>query len=73
MPMTNRPLRRHKEVFSMQVATVRVTYDRKTMEKIGEEVIGYQEMDEDEYYRPLVELLAPRFMEWLKQQKEEMK
>lgn len=57
----------------MQVATVRVTLDRKTMQKIGEEVIGYQEMDEDEYYRPLVELLAPRFMEWLKQQKEEVK
>jgi hypothetical protein len=57
----------------MQVATVRVTYDRKTMEKIGEEVIGYQEMDEDEYYRPLVELLAPKFIEWMKQQKEEMK
>jgi hypothetical protein len=57
----------------MQVATVRVTLDRKTMQKIGEEVIGYQEMDEDEYYRPLVELLAPRFMEWLKQQREEVK
>ncbi len=54
----------------MQVATVRVTLDRKTMQKIGEEVIGYQEMDEDEYYRPLVELLAPRFMEWMKEQKE---
>lgn len=57
----------------MQVATVRVTLDRKTMEKIGEEVIGYQEMGEDEYYRPVVEILWPRFMEWLKQQQEEMK
>jgi hypothetical protein len=71
--MTSKPLRRHKEVFSMQVATVRVTFDRKTMQKIGEEIIGYKEMDEDEYYRPLVELLAPRFMEWLKQQREEVK
>jgi hypothetical protein len=56
----------------MQVATVRVTLDRKTMQKIGEEVIGYQEMDEDEYYRPLVELLAPKFMEWMRQQREEV-
>ncbi|WP_213996435.1 hypothetical protein [Tepidanaerobacter syntrophicus] len=57
----------------MQVATVRATFDRKTMEKIGEEVIDYQEMDEDEYYRPIVEILWPRFMEWLKQQQEEVK
>lgn len=54
----------------MQVATVKMTFSRTTGKKLKEEIVGISEVDEDEYYRPLVELLAPQFLEWLKQQEE---
>lgn len=44
----------------MKVAHVKVTLDRKTGKKLHEETIGYEEMDEDEYYRPLVEMFWSR-------------
>jgi len=44
----------------VKVAHVKVTLDRKTGKKLHEETIGYEEMDEDEYYRPLVEIFWSR-------------
>ena len=36
----------------MQVAIVRTTIDRATGRQISEEIIGYDEIDEDTFYRP---------------------
>lgn len=46
------------------VATLKVVLDRATGEKLSEEVVGpVQYMDEDEYWRPLVELLYGKMKE----------
>lgn len=39
----------------MKLAIIRTSYDRKTLEAISSEVVGYTDIDEDEYYKPLVE------------------
>lgn len=44
----------------MQVAHVKITIDRHTGKELSRETTGYGEMDEDEYYRPLVEMYWPR-------------
>lgn len=46
------------------VATLKVVLDRATGEKLSEEVVGpVQYMDEDEYWRPLVETFYERMKE----------
>ena len=49
----------------MQVAIVRTTIDRATGRQISEEIIGYEEIDEDTFYRPLVEIFGRRVLEAL--------
>ena len=46
----------------MKVATKRIKIDRKTGEKIKEEILETQEVDEDEYFRPLVEIYGRNFI-----------
>ncbi len=46
------------------VATLKVTLDRRTGKKLSEEIVGpIRYMDEDEYWRPLVELLYGKMKE----------
>lgn len=42
----------------MRAAVVRATIDRNTGEVLRQEVIDHIEVDEDEYYGPLIEILA---------------
>ena len=45
----------------MQVAIMRVTIDR-TGRQLEEKIVGYKEVDEDDYYRPLVEIFGERIL-----------
>lgn len=47
----------------MRVAIVRTTIDRKTGQELNQEVIGTEEIDEDKFYRPLVEIFGKRILE----------
>ena len=49
----------------MHAAIVRVTIDRATGRQLEEQIIGYEEIDEDTFYRPLVEVLGKRVLEAL--------
>lgn len=42
----------------MQTAIIRTTTDKRTGRLIEERIIGIQEVDEDAYYRPLVEIIG---------------
>lgn len=53
----------------MKVQTIRITIDRKTGQTISTQVIDEQEMSEDEYFRPLVEIFGKRILEEMKKQK----
>lgn len=55
----------------MQVAIVRTTIDRKTGQRLSEKIIGYEEVDEDAYYRPLVEIYGKRVLAALQNDKQE--
>jgi len=55
----------------MQVAIVRTTIDRKTGQRLSEQIIGYEEVDEDTYYRPLVEIYGKRVLDALQSNKQE--
>ena len=46
----------------MKVGIQRVRIDLKTRKKISEEIIEEKEIDEDEYYRPLVKILGDDFL-----------
>lgn len=46
----------------MKVATKSVTICRKTGKVLKEEILEVFEMDEDEYYRPLVEVFGNAFL-----------
>ena len=54
----------------MRVACKTVTIDRHTRKLKNEEITGYKEVDEDEYYRPLVEMYGKRI---LKEMRKEVK
>ena len=54
----------------MQNAIIRITIDRKTGQQIEQEIIGYEEIDEDAYYRPLVEMLGDRILTSCKEERE---
>ena len=47
----------------MKVAHIRTTIDRHTGEVLQEEIVGDEEVDEDKFYRPLVEIFLARIME----------
>lgn len=47
----------------MKVAIVRTTIDRKTGKLIDQQIIGTEEVDEDRFYRSLVEIFGKRILE----------
>jgi len=47
----------------MEVAIVRTTIDRKTGKLIDQQIIGTEEVDEDRFYRSLVEIFGKRILE----------
>lgn len=55
----------------MQVAIVKTTIDRATGRQIGEEIIGQEEVNEDAFYRPLVEIFGRRVLQALQDNKQE--
>jgi len=55
----------------MQAAIVRVTVDRATGRKLEEQIIGYEEVDEDAFYKPLVEIFGKRVLDALQKDKQE--
>lgn len=44
----------------MEVIIVKTSLSRETGELLSQEVIGSEEINEDEYYRPLVEMFFSR-------------
>lgn len=54
----------------MDVVLVTISIDRNTGEVINREIIETQEVDEDEFYRPLVEILGDEFLEQYKNKRE---
>jgi len=46
----------------VKVAHIRTTIDRHTGEVIQQKVVGYEDVDEDKFYRPLVEIFLARIM-----------
>lgn len=48
----------------MEVALVTVTIDRNTGKTISREVKEVKEVDEDEFYRPLVKILGDEFLKY---------
>lgn len=51
----------------MKVAHLRTKIDRKTGEVIKQEIIEIEEVDEDKFYRPLVEIYGDRFIKDFKE------
>jgi len=47
----------------MRAAVVKATIDRNTGEVLKREVVEHIEVDEDEYYRPLVEIFGEKIIE----------
>ena len=46
----------------MKVKTVRITIDRKTGQALNKQVLEEREIDENEYFRPLVELFGNKIL-----------
>lgn len=46
----------------MEISLVTITVDRHTGETISREVKETKEVDEDQFYRPLVEVLGDEFL-----------
>jgi len=58
----------------MKVAIVKTVITREKLmagefTPDSEEIIGYEEVDEDEFYRPLVQLLYPKIKKFLEEEK----
>lgn len=58
----------------MKVAIVRAVISREKMEhgiftNDSEEIIGYEEIDEEEFYRPLVQFLYPKIKKFIEEEK----
>lgn len=49
----------------MQALLIRVTTDKRTGQLLEERIIGIQEVDEDVFYQPLVEIIGRRVVEAL--------
>jgi len=56
---------------TIQAAVVRVTVSRETGQKISEEIIGFEKVDEDAFYRPLIEIFGKRVLEALHTKEDE--
>lgn len=54
----------------MRVAIVRTTIDRSTGRQVSQEIVGYDDVDEDAYYRPLVEIFGKRILDALESDKQ---
>lgn len=50
----------------MKVGIIRTRIDLKTKNRISEEIIEVKEMDEDEYYGPIVRILGNDFLKRFK-------
>ena len=46
----------------MQAVVVKVSIDRKTGRQISEEIISHEKVDEDVFYRPLIEIIGERVL-----------
>jgi len=46
----------------MEAVIKRITIDRSTGKRLNEEIIGFEEVEEDTFYRPLVEILGNRVL-----------
>jgi hypothetical protein len=58
----------------MRVAIVKTTISRKKLmagefTPDTEEIIGYEEVDEEEFYRPLVQFLYPKIKKFIEEEK----
>lgn len=58
----------------MKVAIVKTTISRKKLmtgefTPDSEEIIGYEEVDEEEFYRPLVQFLYPKIKKFIEEEK----
>lgn len=49
----------------MKVQVIRTTIDRKTGKTLSKQVIEEKEMDENEYFRPLVQVFGDRILKEL--------
>lgn len=49
----------------MKVQVIRTTIDRKTDKTLSKQVIEEKEMDENEYFRPLVQVFGDRILKEL--------
>lgn len=56
----------------MEVSLVSTIYCRKTGELLNTKIIETKEIDEDEFYRPLVEVLGDAFLEQYNKNKKEV-
>lgn len=54
----------------MRVAIVRTRIERATGRQVSQEIIGYDDVDEDAYYRPLVEIFGKRILDVLERDKQ---
>lgn len=54
----------------MKVQTIRITIDRKTGQTLSTQVLEEKEMDENEYFKPLVEIFGKRILEEMKKLEE---
>lgn len=52
----------------MPLAIIQTTFDRKTGQKIGEKIIDHNpNINKDEIYQPLIEILYRDFYTWWKE------
>lgn len=59
----------------MKVAIVRTVITREKLmaddfTPVSEEIVGYEEVNEDEFYRPLAQFLYPRIKKYLDEQRQ---
>lgn len=54
----------------MEVALVTVTVDRNTGKTISREIKEVKKADEEQFYRPLVEVLGDAFLEYMGRSKQ---
>lgn len=59
----------------MRVAIVKTTISRKKLmagefTPDTEEIIGYEEVDEEEFYRPLVQFLYPKIKKFIEEEED---
>lgn len=47
----------------MKASVLSITIDRSTGRELDRKIIGYEEIDEDAYYRPLIEMFGKRVLE----------